>query len=115
MNRRSIDLTKPWALVVFLATASFITPHMAMANEAGRKAFEDNCALCHDVTSSKINGAGPSLYGIVGSKAASSSGFGYSQALKAKGAQGWVWTQALIAQFAADPQNTIPGTNMLAA
>jgi cytochrome c len=43
------------------------------------------------------------------------SGFGYSDALSQKAAEGWVWDVRTLDQFIADPQGVIPGSSMSVA
>lgn len=55
---------------------------------------------------------GPSLYRVLGRRAAALEGFDYSDALKARGAEGLVWDEAALDAFVTDPQATIPGVAM---
>jgi glucose/arabinose dehydrogenase len=83
--------------------------------EAGRRAFQENCALCHDVSPAKINGPGPSLYGVVGRAMGTARDYEYSETLFTAGTKGQVWTEALIKAFITDPQKAMPGTYMAVA
>ena len=49
---------------------------------------------------------------MVGRRAATLEGFDYSDALKARGAQGLVWDEATLDAFVTDPQVYIPGVSM---
>ena len=74
--------------------------------KAGAALFEDRCAICHVA---KGGGQGPSLVGVVGRKAASVKGFGYSSALKAANLS---WTAAKLDVFLTNPGKAVPGTAM---
>jgi len=69
----------------------------------------NSCKACHSIEPGTI-GSGPSLAGIVGRKAGSQTGFGYSAAMRAWGK---VWTARELDAFLADPTGTIPGTRMV--
>lgn len=72
----------------------------------GEKLFK-RCVACH------VKGPiGPKLTNIIGRKAASEAGFKYSDALKAKAAEGLVWNEENLSKFLIKPKGFIPGTNM---
>ena len=56
------------------------------------------------------NKVGPNLAGVVGRPKASHAGFGYSDAMKAKGGN---WTLDDLASFIHSPKTFVPGTKML--
>ena len=62
-----------------------------------------------------MNLQGPNLFRIVGRPAGAIWGFEYSDALKRKAAEGWVWDVRTLDRFIADPEGVIPGTSMSAA
>jgi len=76
--------------------------------DAGAKIFK-KCATCHTVIKNGANKVGPNLYGVVGKKKASISGFTYSSALKAKGGS---WTIEDLNQWLTKPKDFVPGTKM---
>ncbi len=76
----------------------------------GKEAFAV-CSACHAVEADAPAGPGPTLYGVVGRKAASVDGFGFSEALKASGI---VWNDAELDAYIADPAAKVPGTTMAA-
>jgi cytochrome c len=78
--------------------------------EAGKKVF-NRCKACHTVDA-PANRVGPHLDGIVGRKAASLPDFSYSDAMKAKGAEGLVWDEANLTPYLTDPKGFIPGNKM---
>ncbi len=76
--------------------------------DRGAKIFK-KCASCHGVEKGGAAKVGPNLFGIVGKKRASSAGFSYSEAMKAKGG---AWDQESINTFIAKPKDFIAGTKM---
>lgn len=75
--------------------------------EKGRRVFTQ-CQACHNVAEGK-NGAGPSLYKIVGRTAGQVAGFRYS---KANSESGIVWTEEVMFEYLENPRKFMPGTNM---
>jgi len=67
------------------------------------------CRTCHAVEPGK-NGVGPTLAGIVGSKAGDVAGYQFSPALKQSGI---VWSRATLDQWLAGPIKMVPGTKMV--
>ncbi len=76
----------------------------------GAAVVQQQCASCHTVTKGGAAGVGPNLYGIVGAKAFSEAGFGYSDAVKSKA--GKPWTADSLSDWLQDPQTYAPGTAM---
>jgi cytochrome c len=74
--------------------------------DAGKQVFSQ-CTACHSIDGS--NGAGPSLKGIVGSKAGDFPGFRFSRAMKSSSI---VWDPKTLDAYIADPQAAIPGNVM---
>ncbi len=79
---------------------------------AGKKAFTEQCAMCHDASPAGTTFQGPPLFGVVGRTVGGAKGFPYSQALKAGAAKKMVWSPATLDRFLADPQKAMPGTAM---
>ncbi len=77
---------------------------------AGKRVFAQ-CRTCH-VTDPGVNRIGPSLAGIVGSKAGAVDGFNYSPA---NADSGITWTEEQMYVYLEDPQRTIPKTKMIYA
>lgn len=86
-----------------------VGPAAAQDAAAGATVFQSFCAVCHSVDRPARNKIGPSLLGVVGRKAGTAPGFGYSSAMKARGQ---VWTAASLDAFVAAPSKTVPGTSM---
>ena len=79
----------------------------AQAVPAGKASFAP-CAACHGTKAGERK-MGPTLFGIVGRKAASVPDARYSAAMKASGI---VWTPAALDTFLAAPRKRVPGTMM---
>lgn len=67
------------------------------------------CRSCHSVEPGK-NGIGPTLHGIVGTKAGEVPGFAFSTPLKQSGI---TWDRATLDQWLAGPMQMVPGTRMV--
>ncbi len=76
----------------------------------GKALVMQQCAACHTFTKGGAAGVGPNLYGIVGAKAFSAPGFGYSAAVKAKA--GAAWTDDTLSAWLENPMGYAPGTMM---
>ena len=88
---------------------SFVTicPAAAADVEAGKADFK-KCSLCH--AEAGKNKIGPSLFGIVGRKAASLENFNYSEAMKKFDN---TWDAETLDTYLADPRATVPETKMI--
>jgi cytochrome c len=67
------------------------------------------CRSCHSVEPGK-NGVGPSLFGIVGTKAGDVPGYNFSPALKASGV---TWDRQTLDTWLRGPMKMVPGTKMV--
>jgi cytochrome c len=77
---------------------------------AGSDVFKTECSECHSIKEGR-NKKGPSLFGVVGRKAATISGYEYSDALRAK--TDWVWTAEQLHTYLSQPaKQANPGTKM---
>lgn len=77
------------------------------ATDAAPAAFAI-CKSCHMVAPGK-NSIGPSLFGIVGTKAGDVAGYTFSPAMMASGL---TWDDATLDEYLAGPQKKVPGTRM---
>jgi cytochrome c len=109
-ENRGSESMKSWAglAVVCAAIAASAAPAPAQDAANGAAAFR-RCRACHAVGPGAHNKTGPQLNKIVGRKAASVSGFDYSDALKAKAANGLVWTEANLTAYLQAPDAFVPG------
>jgi cytochrome c len=74
----------------------------------GQLVFNNACRTCH-TTKEGDNRLGPHLYKIVGRKAGSLPNYGYSSAMKSAD---FVWDEAKLDRFIANPDEIVPGNNM---
>ena len=97
-------------VVVALAWAQ---PAAAQPGDAenGKDVFKV-CRPCHPVGPGARNGIGPTLNGIVGSKAGTIAGFTYSEANKDAGTKGLVWTEDNLFKYLVNPTAFMPGNKM---
>lgn len=105
-----IIVREPGAAPLETTAASVADDPAATLIAEGKAAFA-NCSACHSLEKGAASGAGPNLFGIVGTKAGKIAGFGYSDALKASGI---TWTKSELDGFIANPAAKIPGTTMIA-
>jgi cytochrome c len=75
----------------------------------GQLAFNRACRMCHTMREGD-NRLGPSLYKVVGRKAGSVPGYGYSRAMHDSGI---VWDKATLDRFIADPEQVVRGNAMM--
>jgi cytochrome c len=77
------------------------------ADDEGKSAFNTHCRNCHSFRKGD-NRLGPSLYGIVGAKAGQVKGYNaYSGNLT-----GFIWDEARLDKFIANPASVSLNTNM---
>lgn len=93
---------------VMLASGSAV---LADGDAAAGAAVFKKCAACHTATE-RENRVGPSLVGIVGRPVASVPDYNYSPAMKAFGADGKVWDEALLRKYLPAPQFLVKGIRM---
>ena len=79
---------------------SILPSPAAAAN--GRSNFDGNCAACHPSASGQ-NGYGPGLFGVVGRRSGTATGYLYSPSYVEAGAKGVTWTEGNLFRFLADP------------
>jgi cytochrome c len=72
----------------------------------GAQLYKRVCAACHSLDANRV---GPMHRGVIGRAAASVEGFRYSQALSA---QTFVWDEAKLDEWLANPPALVPGTAM---
>lgn len=98
--------------IATLAVLALPVSAQAQDAENGKDVFEKKCALCHAI--GKKGEAGPDLKGVVG-RAAGSTDFAHSEAMKKKGAEGYKWTEENLNKYLTNPAAEVPGNAMLFA
>jgi len=96
------------AALTLLAAAA--PPARAEGDAAnGEKQFQRRCAICHSLRAAATKPTGPHLEKLIGRKAGTVDGFGYSPAMKASGIE---WTEKSLDEYLAAPAKLVPGTSM---
>lgn len=97
------------ACLLLSSSASAQAPATQGADAAaGQQMFNNACRTCHTVKEGD-NRHGPNLSKIVGRKAGSLPGYGYSSAMKEAG---FVWDADKLDRFIATPDAIVSGNNM---
>ena len=78
------------------------------SSDAGQIAYNNACRTCHSIREGD-NRLGPSLYGIVGKKAGTVSGYDSSPAMQQSGV---VWDEENLDKFITDPEQVVHGNAM---
>jgi cytochrome c len=86
----------------------FTATSPAASADDGKAAFNNFCRTCHSLKAGD-NRLGPSLHGILGSKAGHSPGYGYSQSLRQSGV---TWDKTTLERWIESPDTVIPNNNM---
>ena len=96
-------------IACLLSSPSARTQAAQGADDAtGQQAFNNACRTCHMVREGD-NRLGPNLHKIIGRKAGSLPGYGFSSAMKEAG---FVWDEEKLDRFMAKPDEVVPGNNM---
>lgn len=103
--KRWANLAIPAAVLGGLIAAA--APASAQDAAKGATVFRA-CRACHTVGPTARNKAGPTLNGVVGRKAASVSGFEYSEAMNEAAGKGLVWTEANLKAYLKSPDAFLP-------
>lgn len=77
----------------------------------GEQAYQ-RCYACHAMSAGDSGADGPHLAGVVGRRVAGLDGYPYSDALRAYGAGGAVWSRGRLDAFLADPHEEVPDNAM---
>lgn len=96
------------ALMLAALGALSLQAHAAGDVEKGKDLFSTECAECHSVREGK-NKKGPSLFAVVGRKAAAVADATYSDALKASGI---LWSPDKVDAYVTAPKKLVPGGKM---
>jgi cytochrome c len=96
------------AAIMLAARAALPQTSQGAEDSSGQQAFNNACRTCHMVKEGD-NRLGPNLHNIVGRKAGSLPGYGFSSAMKDAG---FVWDEEKLDRFMASPDEVVPGNNM---
>jgi cytochrome c len=91
------------------ATALLATNASAAGDPAKGKDLFARCMVCHTADKGGPNRVGPNLFGVVGRKAGTLSGFSFSPAMKNSGI---TWDEEVLAKYLLSPSKMVPGTKM---
>jgi cytochrome c len=97
--------------ILSLAAVLALVSEAALAQDPAGEAqlaFNNHCRTCH-VTREGDNRLGPSLYHVIGRKAGSVPGFGYSSAMADADI---VWDEETLDRYIENPEAVVPGNNM---
>lgn len=84
---------------------------LAGADPKKGEAASKACAACHTFVKGGPNKVGPNLWDIVQKPPASTPGFPYSEAMKAKASE--PWTYEVLDAYIKNPKEQVPGTKMI--
>lgn len=101
---RSISLTAAALLAVCIPALA----QQPTDARTGELAFNNACRTCHTLKDGD-NRLGPSLRAVIGRKAGSLPGYGYSDSMKTSGV---VWDEATLDRFMAEPDAVVRGNKM---
>ena len=95
-------------ITLALLASSVVAAQAAGDAKAGAVVFK-RCAVCHTNDKGGGDGLGPNLFGVVGRKAATRSGYAYSGPLQRAGV---IWSEATLTKWVAGPARMVPGNKM---
>jgi cytochrome c len=107
-QRKQVQLMAALGAVACLLSSPSALPQAATEPASGQLAFNNTCRTCH-LTREGDNRLGPNLHKIVGRKAGSLPNYSYSSAMKEAD---FVWDEAKLDRFIANPDEVVPGNNM---
>ncbi len=101
----------PTVQAILLLAAGLFNALPAAAADAGhgKSVFATQCAMCHSATRNGPTILGPPLFGVVGRKAGSVSGYAYSPGMKSAG---FVWSDDQLRAYLPAPRAMVPGVKM---
>lgn len=87
------------------AMAKAVSDEMVRAEiHVGKVLFKRKCGRCHSATE-PVNEIGPTLYRVVGRRAATAPGYDFSASLRTSGL---VWTEENLTRYINDPRALVP-------
>jgi cytochrome c len=100
------------AFVLALSLMQFVVripTTFAAGDPAKGKQIFVKCQACHSIEKG-VNKVGPSLNGIVGTKAGDVPGYNFTDAMKNSGL---TWDEATLDKYLTSPRKMVPGTRMV--
>ena len=97
----------PTRLALVLALA--VMTSSALAADSGREIYERRCRTCHGGTAPADSPLGPSLVGIVGTRAGTQPSGLHTRAMRETAI---VWDRDSLRRFLRDTRSVVPGTTM---
>jgi cytochrome c len=96
---------------IFVSAVLILAANGALAQsaESGERAFNQQCKACHTVEKGGASTIGPNLFGVVGRKAGTETGFEFSDAMKKSGI---TWNEASLGDYLKDPKAKVPDGKM---
>lgn len=98
-----------FASVLLAATMLASSTQAQEPDASAQKRAWAKCRVCHAIEKDVHRQEGPSLFGVLGAKAAEQPGFTYSSALKNSGL---VWSEETMDKFLQKPTAVVPGNMM---
>lgn len=113
MTREQVRRAPALTALAALFSLGLFAPAQAQDDQiaAGEKVFK-KCAACHAIGEGATNRVGPELNGLIGRTAGTAPGFTYSDAMKAAGSGGLVWSSETLHTYLESPKTMIPGNKM---
>lgn len=109
-QQQLIDATIRRSACALAALALSVSTGQAADVAKGQAAFVRQCAICHTIDKGGENRLGPNLFGIVGKRAGTVSGFKYTNAFRNTAT--FEWSEGLLGPWIALPAVMVPGTAM---
>ncbi|WP_027529658.1 cytochrome c family protein [Bradyrhizobium sp. WSM3983] len=103
-----VDLIVILSAMMYMLSSSSSLAQELLSQGAEQQVFNNACRTCHS-TKEGDNRLGPNLYKIIGRKAGSLPKYNYSSAMKDAD---FVWDEAKLARFIANPDELVPGNEM---
>lgn len=98
-----------WVMLLLLLSLPFSPFTRKSAAAEGEALFRQQCGACHSVKKDDGPRAGPPLFGVIGRKAGSATGFEYSDALRGAG---FAWDAGHLERWLANSNEFLPGSYM---
>jgi cytochrome c len=95
-------------MLYMLASPGCPSQELPLPADASAHLFNNACQTCHTIREGD-NRFGPTLYNIIGRKAASLPNYNYSSAMKDADFE---WEEEKLDRFIADPDEVMPNNNM---